>query len=234
MQQSRALHAGPQTAELKLAITGGTTRRVQLRTTPPDGALVFKRSQLAVGPVAIGTPVTTNAELVNRGTTDTAFRVVSSPHMTCEPASGTVPAGDTAAIALTFACDTDETFSSTVQIERRGGGVAKLSVTAAPTRPEVSLRETLFDFGKLYQGGHGKLPLTLVNRSQVPATVALDLRDRPAFRAAISKDDWSGEEYVHCPLAIAGQPRGMSASTSLARMGSGCDPFLTFSRHVCT
>ena len=205
---------------------GGATRRVQLRTSPPDGSLAFKRKELAVGPVALGTPVTTSAEIVNRGTTDTSFRVASSPHITCAPTCGVVPAGDSAPFSLTFTCATDEPFASTVAIERRGGGGAKLAVTAAPTRPAVSLAEAsgTFDFGKVYQGGHGRLPLTLVNSSQVPATLALDLSERPAFRLAIAKEDWSGEDYTHCPLAAVGQGRRTSLSDTLARACSTCAP----------
>jgi hypothetical protein len=191
-----------------LAITGGAPRRIALRITPPDGALAFKAKQLCVGPVAVRTPVNATADLVNKGHTDTSFRVTDAPGMACMPAQGVVPAGDTLPLGLTFTCADAQRFSSVLQIERRGGGAVKLPITAEPTQPDVAILEGEFDFGKVYQGGSKRLPLTLVNRSPVPATATLNLREHEAFRLAIAKEEWSAAEYTHCPL------------TSNRRMGS--------------
>ena len=42
--------------------------------------------------------------------------------------------------------------------------------------PAVDLKEDEFDFGAVYLGNTGRLPLNLVNTTPVPAVVAIDLR----------------------------------------------------------
>lgn len=226
--------AGSQDAELLLHVKGGSCRRIQLRTVLPEGLVAFKSKLLNSGPVAVGRLATTAAEIVNRGTVDTSFRVSQALAMECLPNDAIIPAGDTLSLDLKFTPSEAGVFQSVLQLELRGGKIIKLPVTAAPTLPAVSIAEDEFDFGTEYQGGVQEKALTLVNTSPVDATVVVDLRPHPAFSLQLSKDDWSTTEYLHCPLTsdlvlekaaslVSGASRSVSPSLLLLACSCSCD-----------
>ena len=127
---------------------------MQLRTAPPDGSVAFKTKDVSLGAVAVGTPVTTSVDLANRGKTNTSFRVVDAPGMTVTPTSGIIPAGDSVPLSVTVVCVDTAPFRSALQLERRGGGGAKLTVAAEPAQPEARVLEAEFDFGQACSALH--------------------------------------------------------------------------------
>lgn len=163
--------------------------------------MTLRSKELALGPVAVGAPVTASADIVNKGKLDAAFRVAACPGLLCTPVQGIVHAGDSASLAVTLTAAAEGSFTSAVQIERRSGGAPlKLPVTADAMLPRVSASVPAFEFGRVFQGSVRKMPFTLTNETPVAAKLACDLRSHPSFRLLVAKEDWTPAEYPQCPL----------------------------------
>jgi hypothetical protein len=213
-----AIHTEIQHCNLKLHITGGSTKVIHLTGSIPDSsALTFKSKAVNGGYIPVGHPSKLSVDLVNRGAADVSMRVVKCPGVECQPMKAIVCAGDSLAMLLTISPLEAGVFRTVVEVEVRGGKTFKLPVTAEAVVPDVSIFEDEFNFGTVYQGGNRRLPLTLVNRSPVEARLVMDLTKYPMFRLAISKDEWDPSIYIQCPLQAQGIDMLDSLSSTMSR-----------------
>jgi hypothetical protein len=192
---------GKQESKLTLKINGGvTSRTVALQGTSPEGLVRWKAQKLALGCVPVGLPVTASVLVVNKGMQESAVRVISSPHLECEPKKSLIAGGDSVPIELSFTPREVGEFKSKIVLEQRGGKLCSLPVTAEAVMPHFSILEKEFNFGVVYFGANRKLAMTVVNSGPVQAQVVFDFSTQPMFSLSLSGDQWDSSEYPQCPL----------------------------------
>ena len=79
-------------------------------------------------------------------------------------------------IKCSFCSQIEKTFNETMKILIRGGNTLEVPVKANVIVPRLSIMEEAFDFGGVILGNSQTLILTIVNDSQIPASVLIDLR----------------------------------------------------------
>lgn len=58
----------------------------------------------------------------------------------------------------------------------RGGKILRLPFSVQTIIPSVIIKEDVFNFGQLTKDNSGHLEMTILNRSEIPAELILDMR----------------------------------------------------------
>lgn len=200
-------------AVLKLQGAIDSSKKVMLSAELPEGLLKFRERQVDSGPLPCGQPHTVTVQIANDGTREAAFRVLAVPGILCVPERGTVAPDSLFDLDVSFSCAKPGPFTSSLELEVRGGKVLKLPIKAEGVIPVVQITEQSFDFGGTYISGNVKLPLNLTNITPVMATLMCDLTSHQEFQLLLPKKNWSGTEYDVCPLQQVGMNGEMVAAS---------------------
>ena len=198
-------------AVLTLNVVGGTSpRTVRCSGESAEGKLQFREKALDFKTMSIGIPQTRTVTLKNTGQLDAVFSLEAlgeGAPVTCEPKLGRIAQGSIAELEVTFNAEVTGNYKIPLVVSVRGGKQVKLLVLAEAVVPEVFIEQVEIDFRSVYIGGTQKIPVTLVNNSDIMATLECDLRAYPSFAVELPKDNWSTADYEMAPvMRVSGNP----------------------------
>ena len=194
--------------ELLLRVIGasGPSKKIHLDARLPEGKINVREKSLNFSKVSIGDCHSQMFTIRNVGSSDTMFTVAtpSVSGITIIPARGRVAAGSMTEVEVVLETNVPGIIDTVLSISARGGKTIKLPVIAEGIVPEVEIVEDEYQFGRVYIGGASRLPLTVVNRSPIPATLTIDLSQYPEFLVELPEGSYSATDYPEPPLRRIG------------------------------
>eukprot|EP00898_Chlorokybus_atmophyticus_P004603 jgi/Chlat1/5143/Chrsp33S08970 len=166
---------------------GGAGKRVRLRGEKADGHCGFKEKEgVDFGIVSTGMPHARTVTLKNPAGNDAVFLIDQASLqgvLKVTPDRGRVSGGTTLEMELVLEPTTKGPVDIRVKAVTRGGDKRglELAVKAEAVVPSVTVEQGEISFGGVYIGGAARHDLSLNNTSSVPASLVLDLADRPEF-----------------------------------------------------
>lgn len=88
----------------------------------------------------------------------------------CNPDRGRVAPSGMFEMEVTLRIMDPTSLNTKLEAEVRGGKPIRLPIHAEAVQPSVDVLESNFDFGEVFIGITGRLPLTLINSTAVPAS----------------------------------------------------------------
>ena len=109
--------------------------------------------------------------------------------LTIKPMRGCVRVGTSVEVTVEITSMSSMNIEADLKAAIRCGKPIKVGVKAEAIAPDVEVLEEELDFGGVVVGARSSLPLTLHNRSAVPALMHVDLSDYPEFTLGTSDGD---------------------------------------------
>ncbi|EGR30900.1 hypothetical protein IMG5_121460 [Ichthyophthirius multifiliis] len=105
--------------------------------------------------------------------------------VTLSPVKGRIGPDESKEITVTFLCKEEKEIKGEISVLIRGGKILKAPFYAEVIIPQVMIQEEYFDFGNLTTlGNQGIQKMLLVNRSDIPADLILDMRTNQELQGA--------------------------------------------------
>ena len=171
--------------ELGLHVSGGVDQTLSVIGKIQEAKCAFEDKICALGTIAMGTEKVVECTLKNSGTCSAVFFVDGFEEkfgISINPMRGVIPAGE----SITLECQfiprealSYENLKLTAVI--RGGKTAALKLSGESIIPAIDVANESYAFGTVTVGSQHTLPLTLVNKSAIAATLILDLSSYPDF-----------------------------------------------------
>jgi hypothetical protein len=178
-------------ATLKVDVQGGESMALQCVGETDEGRLECKSKNLDFGSVAAGTSVRKALTLTARGDNVTVFFVdpeelkTRCPGLMVAPEKGMIQPGGNLQLVASVKANKPVKLDSYFSVQVRGGKNIKVPIKVDIDVPVVKIKEEEINFGAVYLGASGIVPLTIENISVIPAIFTLDLRHHPEFGAKV-------------------------------------------------
>lgn len=176
--------------ELGLHITGGVDQILKVVGNIKEAKAQFEKPVCNIGTIAVGTEKTLRPQIRNTGPCPVVFFIDPIPEnlgISINPMRGLVAPGDTQAIELTVIGRSVMSFDSgSISASIRGGKPIVLKFAGEAIYPSFTLDEENMHFGKVAVGSEYRLPMTITNKSQIAASLQLDLSQYPDFKPCVT------------------------------------------------
>eukprot|EP00163_Fabomonas_tropica_P020793 TRINITY_DN366_c0_g1_i2.p1 TRINITY_DN366_c0_g1~~TRINITY_DN366_c0_g1_i2.p1 ORF type:complete len:2833 (+),score=824.11 TRINITY_DN366_c0_g1_i2:1027-9525(+) len=176
---------------LVLKVNGGPDRRVRCVGEIGEAKCAFSPKSLDFGFIPVGTYETRTVVLRNTGVNDAFFHFDTPLEgVSISPQRGRLTVSNRQEITITLTPMLAMEFNTQLICHIRGGRTLKLPLVATASLPDLSFGEgSAFSFNDCYVGEASDVTWSIVNKSNVVASLFLDLRDYPAFRAYVNEAD---------------------------------------------
>ena len=181
-------------ATLKVDVIGGSSMQLNCVGEVEEGQIECKPKSLDFGSVAAGTATKKALTLIAKGSNNNVFFVdkdelhTRCPGLVISPDKGMVPSGGQLQLVAALKANKPVKIDSYFYVQVRGGKSVKVSVKIDVNVPTVNIKTEEIDFGSVYLGGTGIVPVQIENSSNFPAIFTLDLRKYSEFSAKVPDD----------------------------------------------
>lgn len=179
-------HGGKRTEEeIGLHVSGGVDQVLRVKGILHETKAEFSDKRLALGVMAVGTERQITTSIVNSGDNPLVFFInplEDQLGIKLDPMEGHILPGDSMELRVTIIPKVARSYdNSSITAKVRGGKAVSLRLTGSSIIPQIEVVEDSFRFGSVTVGGDVRLPFTLKNKSQITATMILDLSSFPDF-----------------------------------------------------
>jgi hypothetical protein len=229
-------------AVFRLSIQGGESTILHCLSDLGDTRATLSTPVVDFGLLAVGQRVQHSFTLQNHGRQPMVFTCASLyassvgnrapggkaaadvvdgiPGLCVSPSHGRIAGHTTTQITLSYVPQERQVLDAALAIHLRGSPSLMLQLRGAADNPSVDVDESRIDFGTCQLGIPARAPLTLFNRSRIPAQITIDLSDHPDFSIVPSdRPADPGTEFAEEASGVAG-----SAATKLSPAASGPAP----------
>ena len=181
-------------ATLRIDVLGGQPMSLMCAGESDQGHLECKPRSIDFGSVAAGAAVRKAVTLTAKGDNVTVFFVDPDelknrcPGLVVTPDKGMISPGGNVQILVSIKGNKPVKIDSYFIVQVRGGKNIKVPVKVDINVPTCTIKQEEIDFGSIYLGATGLVPLHIHNTSNIPAIFTLDLRKHPEFGVKIPED----------------------------------------------
>ena len=184
----------------------------------------ISRENLSFGTVDVGDTKALSFSVQNTGTALLTINGISSssPRYTVDPANGTIPAGGSLSVTVTFSPDAVGSASGTLTVQSNAPGspheVSLNGSGAQPGAPLVSLSRTGLAFGEVDIGGSKEMSLSVENTGQAVLRITEITTTSSSFEAAPSSG--TVDPGSSLPITVLFSPSAEGSSSAFLRIVS--------------
>jgi hypothetical protein len=193
---------------LDLELDPGVANALKCIGHSDDAKCVFAEKKVDFGPVAIAHNYSKTVTLKSKGTTAAVFSVEPLARkygITVEPMKGRINPGEKLELTVNFNPPTTRVYDDvTILVQVRSGRPAKLQFAATALSPECDVEQDEFNFESITIGASARQLLSVTNKSEIPASVLVDLSDYDDFSLELPEElmdsPAAGEEEVEAVM----------------------------------
>jgi hypothetical protein len=130
----------------------------------------------------------------------------TSEELTISPMRGKILPDQKLSFTVGFISHVPIDFEEEITVNIRGGKSLKLPVRVRAKIPEIDIEEPEIDFGGITLGDSKTLPMTIYNRSDIPAKLILDIRDFPEFELIVPPQEFVDDAGSELMVPIHDEP----------------------------
>ena len=172
--------------ELGLHISGGIDQTLLVTGVMNETHAEFVEKRIMLGMMAVGTEKKVSVQMKNVGNFPLVYFMNSTDDkmgITISPEKNLIEPGEVSVIDILITPKSPMSYDNTViSAKIRGGKQISFKLAGSSVIPQLSVVESLYDFGKVVVGSEIRLPMTIVNKSAIHSTLILDLSNYPDFK----------------------------------------------------
>ncbi|KAF0305570.1 Cilia- and flagella-associated protein 47 [Amphibalanus amphitrite] len=177
----------PHTATFACHVTGGDTLTLALTSELGTPRLRLTDDRLQLENLPLYQVKRCQVRLYNASLVDAFFSLAEPrpmPGIVVFPSEGVVPAGGSVALHVTLVPVSLARFDCPVRLHVRDGQAVTLGISGRTEAPDLAADCGALYFGGVHCGSSASQVFHLENRSRIPATLSVDLRDHDEFSLA--------------------------------------------------
>ncbi|KAL4497051.1 hypothetical protein ABPG72_002207 [Tetrahymena utriculariae] len=165
--------------KLVIHVTNGIEQSVKCEGLVNEAKCIIRQQSIDLGQLIVSKEETRVFQIKNTSRIPAVFRVLTEKlpeNCIVTPVIGKIQPDGQIECSVKYSCREERDIKTEIQVLIRGGKILKLPFSVQTVIPNVLIKEEVFNFGQLTKDNAGHLEMSLINRSEIPAELILDMR----------------------------------------------------------